>query len=271
MKRWNTPPGWPEPPKNWKPPKGWQPDPAWPPPPPGWKFYVNPPLHRRPGLMTLFAAGAIILGMGIFLPDPPPEVATPAPLLADSTASRATAKSNPPSPARPQEDASARAERARAEEAKAAKDRADAKAREKANQEAKAKAEAEVKAKARAEAAAQAKAKAKAEARARAKAKAEAEANARRVARAKADAKAAEEERRAKAARRANAEEEASQARSYSNCTELRNDYPHGVGLPGASDSTSGSPVTTFKVSQELYAANSHSDRDGDGIACEQR
>lgn len=60
---------------------------------------------------------------------------------------------------------------------------------------------------------------------------------------------------------------------SYENCTALNGDYPHGVGLPGARDRTrSGtSPVTTFKVSTRLYNANADKDRDGDGIACENR
>ncbi|SDU60490.1 excalibur calcium-binding domain-containing protein [Gordonia westfalica] len=61
----------------------------------------------------------------------------------------------------------------------------------------------------------------------------------------------------------------ASAATDYANCTELRADYPHGVGEPGAVDSTSSTPVTNFTVDQALYDANSESDRDGDGIACE--
>ncbi|MEE3851268.1 excalibur calcium-binding domain-containing protein [Gordonia sp. LSe1-13] len=57
----------------------------------------------------------------------------------------------------------------------------------------------------------------------------------------------------------------------YSDCDELNADYPHGVGEPGAVDSTSGVPVTDFTVDQELYDANaSGRDRDKDGIACEQ-
>ena len=58
-------------------------------------------------------------------------------------------------------------------------------------------------------------------------------------------------------------------AKTYANCTALNRDYPHGVGRPGAHDSTSGTPVTNFKRSRALYRANSSSDRDGDGIACE--
>jgi len=59
---------------------------------------------------------------------------------------------------------------------------------------------------------------------------------------------------------------------TFANCTKLRAVYPHGVGRPGAVDVTTGAPpVTTFLVSAALYAANSGSDRDKDGVACEQR
>jgi len=48
--------------------------------------------------------------------------------------------------------------------------------------------------------------------------------------------------------------------------------YPHGVGLPGAVDHTSGTtPVTTFTQDKALYEANSNLDRDGDKIACEKK
>jgi uncharacterized protein YkwD len=68
--------------------------------------------------------------------------------------------------------------------------------------------------------------------------------------------------------------------KSYKNCSALNNDYPHGVGLPDAVDSTSGTPVTNFLHNAALYryndGANDHPgekdlDRDNDGIACEQR
>jgi hypothetical protein len=62
-----------------------------------------------------------------------------------------------------------------------------------------------------------------------------------------------------------------SAAKTYANCTELHQDYPHGVGRPGAVDHTSGPPVTTFTVDAALYDANQGSDRDKDGIACEKR
>jgi len=55
----------------------------------------------------------------------------------------------------------------------------------------------------------------------------------------------------------------------FANCTAMHASYPHGVGRSGASDHTSGRPVTSFYVSTSLYEANSRSDRDGDGIACE--
>lgn len=58
-------------------------------------------------------------------------------------------------------------------------------------------------------------------------------------------------------------------ATTYSNCSAMHEDYPHGVGKPGAVDSTSGTPVTDFTVDADLYNANKKSDRDGDGIACE--
>ncbi|MDP9183937.1 MAG: excalibur calcium-binding domain-containing protein [Actinomycetota bacterium] len=58
-------------------------------------------------------------------------------------------------------------------------------------------------------------------------------------------------------------------AKVYANCTAMRQDYPHGVGRPGAVDQTSGKPVTNFYVNKDLYNANTKSDRDKDGIACE--
>lgn len=58
-------------------------------------------------------------------------------------------------------------------------------------------------------------------------------------------------------------------AKTFANCTKLNKVYPHGVGKPNAVDRTSGTRVTTFKRSLALYRANSGSDRDRDGIACE--
>ena len=60
-------------------------------------------------------------------------------------------------------------------------------------------------------------------------------------------------------------------AKTYKNCTAMNKAYPHGVGRKGARDKTSGTPVTNFKVSNSIYAANRKSDRDKDGIACEKR
>lgn len=69
-------------------------------------------------------------------------------------------------------------------------------------------------------------------------------------------------------------------AKHYKSCAALQKDYPHGVGKSGAKDKTSGKPVTTFKVSSALYAANDGRtastgeydlDRDNDGVACEKR
>lgn len=62
----------------------------------------------------------------------------------------------------------------------------------------------------------------------------------------------------------------AAAAKTYANCTALNKVYPHGVGKQGAHDHvSSGTPVTNFKRSNELYAANSSKDRDNDKVACE--
>ena len=63
--------------------------------------------------------------------------------------------------------------------------------------------------------------------------------------------------------------------RSYPDCAHLNAHYPHGAGRPGATDRTSGRPVTTFLADLPLYARNDGGkgehdlDRDNDGIACE--
>ena len=57
--------------------------------------------------------------------------------------------------------------------------------------------------------------------------------------------------------------------RDYPNCTALNKVYPHGVGLVGARDKTSGTPVTGFARAPRVYWLNDESDRDGDRIACE--
>jgi hypothetical protein len=112
-------------------------------------------------------------------------------------------------------------------------------------------------------------AKAAAEARAAQDAKSAADAKAAQDATAAADAKAAA----SAAAAPAPLVDTSAGLRDYANCTELNADYPHGVGRSGAVDKVSGggSPVTTFVRNDALYAANSESDRDGDGIACEKR
>ena len=45
-------------------------------------------------------------------------------------------------------------------------------------------------------------------------------------------------------------------AARFKNCTAMNKVYPHGVGRMGARDKTSGTPVTNFKVSNRVYAAN---------------
>jgi hypothetical protein len=64
-----------------------------------------------------------------------------------------------------------------------------------------------------------------------------------------------------------------SAARVFANCTALNKVYRHGVGRKGARDRVSGStkPVTNFTVNNAVYYANTKSDRDRDGIACEKR
>lgn len=62
---------------------------------------------------------------------------------------------------------------------------------------------------------------------------------------------------------------DAASARHFPNCTALNKVYPHGVGLKGARDHTSGTPVTSFARKPAVYRANAGSDRDGDHIACE--
>jgi hypothetical protein len=61
----------------------------------------------------------------------------------------------------------------------------------------------------------------------------------------------------------------------WKNCAQVNQKYPHGVGLPGARDKTSGTPVTTFKRNTRLYRIamknNKGLDRDKDGIACEKQ
>jgi hypothetical protein len=60
-------------------------------------------------------------------------------------------------------------------------------------------------------------------------------------------------------------------AKEYQNCTELRKDYKGGVARPGAVDKrASGSAKYKPHYDQALYDANRKSDRDKDGIACEQ-
>jgi len=188
------------------------------------------------------SAVALFIAIGVLSPDPKPATFADRPVVA-TVAPEPTPSSTTTDAERQttdtQQKAAAEAER-KAAAAAEAKRKAAAEARRKA-------------------AAAEAKRKAAAEARRKADA---AEAKRKAAAEAKRKAAAAEAERKA-------AQEEP--ATVYSNCDELTQDYPHGVGLPGATDQTrSGSdPVTTFKQSRALYEANSKSDRDNDGVACE--
>lgn len=57
-------------------------------------------------------------------------------------------------------------------------------------------------------------------------------------------------------------------AKVFKNCTELNKIYPGGVALPGAVNA-GGSTKLSPLYDKVLYNANKKSDRDKDGIACE--
>lgn len=57
--------------------------------------------------------------------------------------------------------------------------------------------------------------------------------------------------------------------RQFSSCAELNQVYPDGVGMPDATDRTTGLQVIDFGRSATIYRLNLTHDRDGDGIACE--
>ena len=58
---------------------------------------------------------------------------------------------------------------------------------------------------------------------------------------------------------------------TYANCTELNKVYKGGVSRKGAVDKrASGTAKYKPYVNDDLYFANKKSDRDSDGIACEQ-
>jgi Excalibur calcium-binding domain len=60
----------------------------------------------------------------------------------------------------------------------------------------------------------------------------------------------------------------------WKSCKQVHSRYPHGVGKLHAHDSTTGTPVTSFRRSTKLYNLamkyNRGLDRDRDGIVCEQ-
>jgi hypothetical protein len=55
----------------------------------------------------------------------------------------------------------------------------------------------------------------------------------------------------------------------FANCTAMHHVFPHGAGLIGAHDHTSGTPVTNFARAPRWYNQNTSLDRDKDHIACE--
>lgn len=62
----------------------------------------------------------------------------------------------------------------------------------------------------------------------------------------------------------------AAKATSYKNCTEMHKDYKGGVSLSSSTKNKGGKTKYKPYASKELYEANQKSDRDKDGIACEQ-
>ena len=64
----------------------------------------------------------------------------------------------------------------------------------------------------------------------------------------------------------------AAAAKIFKNCAEMRKTYIGGVAKPGAVDRRVGGGHAKYPptISATLYAANAKSDRDKDGIACEQ-
>lgn len=59
---------------------------------------------------------------------------------------------------------------------------------------------------------------------------------------------------------------------TFANCTEMNEVYAGGVGRPGAVDNRPGGGHAQYapRWDADLYTANQGSDRDRDGIACEQ-
>lgn len=55
----------------------------------------------------------------------------------------------------------------------------------------------------------------------------------------------------------------------FVNCDAMHRSFPHGVGLFGAHDHTSGDPVINFARAPKWYSLNTGLDRDKDHIACE--
>jgi len=60
--------------------------------------------------------------------------------------------------------------------------------------------------------------------------------------------------------------------RTYSNCTQMHQDYKGGVARSGAQDRRANGGHARYApyVNTGLYNANAKSDRDKDGVACEQ-
>ncbi|WP_082593064.1 DUF2510 domain-containing protein [Phycicoccus sp. Soil803] len=200
------------------------------------------------------AAGGVVIGVALALLTIGAVAAPPA--APSSTGLALTSRGAAPT----REDAAeTTASDSAAAEAAAAADKAAADAAAKATADAAAAAAADAAAKTARDAAAK-----QAKAAAAASAKAQAAAQAKAAAKAKAAAQ-------AKARAAASAPPPPPAATSYDNCTDMHADYKGGVALPGAVDHRSSGGHANYPpvYSRSLYEANSGSDRDGDGIACE--
>ena len=218
---------------------------------------------QRHKVMAVVAGPSLALVVLIFamafmgvIADPSSTTAAPVPVAAEVSSATPSIESALPRKtapaAAPKVEDPAAADEARQEAAAAKKD----------EQERAAEAEKKTETKKKADAAAKKKAGAAAKKQADAAAQKQADADAKKKA-AAVEKRAAAKQQRQEAAR--DLED------TFANCTDMNRTYPHGVGLAGASDSTPGNPVTTFKVSERIYQLNSGRDRDDDGIACEKR
>ncbi|MFI6829743.1 excalibur calcium-binding domain-containing protein [Kribbella sp. NPDC050241] len=73
MRKFNTPPDWPDPPTaRWRPPRRWRPNESWPPAPAGWSFWVDErgrpvrgPFGRYGGPNTVKLAAVVVVPLAL--------------------------------------------------------------------------------------------------------------------------------------------------------------------------------------------------------------